>query len=86
MRKIIITMLLTFCIGQAFGQMRIMNSGPKEPIPIELSEVHEMVKNLADSIQVNYIIAEKASMLKKNLLKELKKGEFDQFKEKNALA
>jgi len=86
MGKIIITVLLTFCIGQIFGQRMRMQSGPIEPKPIELNEVHEMVKNLADSIAVNYIIAEKAPMLKKNLLKELKKGEFDQFKEKNALA
>lgn len=86
MRKIIITALLTLCIGQLFGQRMRMQSGPIEPQHIELNEVHKMVKDLADSIAVNYIIGEKASMLKKNLLKELKKGEFDQFKEKNALA
>ena len=86
MRKIIITVLLTICIGQVFGQRIRMQSGSTEPQPIELNEVHEMVINLADSIAVNYIIAEKAPMLKKNLLKELKKGEFDQFKEKNVLA
>jgi len=86
MRKIIITALLTLCIGQIYGQRMRMQSGPIEPQPIELNEVHKMVKDLADSIAVNYIIGEKAPMLKKNLLKELKEGNFDRFKEKNALA
>jgi len=86
MRKIIITALLTLCIGQIYGQRMRMQSGPVEPQPIELNEVHKMVKDLADSIAVNYIIGEKAPMLKKNLLKELKEGNFDRFKEKNALA
>ena len=67
MKKIIITIVLTLCIGQIFGQRMKMQSGPLEPQPIELNEIHKMVKNLADSIAVNYIIAEKAPMLKKNL-------------------
>ena len=86
MKNLFLAIGLVLSISQSFGQMRIMNSGPKEPISIELNEVHEMVKNLADSIEVHYIISEKAPMLKKNLLKELKKGSFDKFKEKNALA
>lgn len=86
MRKIIVTALLTLCIGQIYGQRMRMQSGPIEPKPIELNEVHKMVKDLADSIAVNYIIGEKAPILKKNLLKELRKGNFDRFKEKNALA
>lgn len=86
MRKIIVTALLTLCIGQMYGQRMRMQSGPIEPKPIELNEVHKMVKDLADSIAVNYIIGEKAPMLKKNLLKELRKGNLDRFKEKNALA
>ena len=86
MKNLFLAIGLVLSISQSFGQMRIMHSGPIEPVPIELNEVHEMVKNLADSIEVNYIISEKAPMLKKNLLKELKKGNFDQFNEKNALA
>jgi len=86
MRKIIIAALLTLCIGQIFGQRIRMQSGPIEPKPIEPNEVHEMVENLADSIAVNYIIGEKAPMLKENLLTELEEGNFDRFKEKNALA
>ena len=86
MKKAYLVIVLTLCIGQIFGQRMRMQSGPIEPQPIELIEVHEMVKDLADSIAVNYIIGEKAPMLKKNLLKELRKGNFDRFKEKNALA
>ncbi|PTL99118.1 MAG: hypothetical protein DA407_17050, partial [Bacteroidetes bacterium] len=86
MRKVYLVIVLTLSIGQLFGQRMRMSSEPNKPEPIELNEVHEMVKNLADSIAVNYIIAEKAPMLKKNLLKELRKGNFDGFKEKNALA
>jgi len=86
MKNLFLAIGLVLSISQAFGQIRIMNSGSKEPIPIELSEVHEMVKNLADSIQVNYIFAEKASMLKENLLKELKNRKFDHINEKNDLA
>jgi C-terminal processing protease CtpA/Prc len=86
MKNAFLVIGLVLTISQVFGQRMRMQSGPIEPKPIELNEVHEMVKNLADSIAVNYIIAEKASMLKKNLLKELRKGNFDRFKEKNALA
>ena len=85
MKKVYLVIVLTLCMGQIFGQ-RIVMSGPVEPKPIQLKEVHEMVKDLADSIAVNYVIGEKAPMLKKNLLEELKKGNFDHFKEKNALA
>ena len=86
MKKVYLVIVLTLCIGQVFGQRIMIQSGPTEAVPIELNEVHEMVKNLADSIQVNYIIAEKASMLKENLLKELKNGKFDHINEKNDLA
>lgn len=86
MKKVYLVLVLTLCIGQIFGQRMRMKSGPIEPKPIELNEVHKMVKDLADSIAVNYIIGEKAPMLKKNLLKELRKGNLDHFKEKNALA
>ncbi|MEH6537370.1 MAG: S41 family peptidase [Psychroserpens sp.] len=86
MKKVYLIIVLTLCIGQIFGQRIRMKSGPIEPKPIELGEIHKMVKDLADSIAVNYIISEKAPMLKKNLLKELRKGNFDRFKEKNALA
>jgi len=86
MKKVYLVIVLTLCIGQVFGQRMRMQSGPVEPKPIELNEVHKMVKDLADSIAVNYIIGEKAPMLKKNLLIELKEGNYDRFKEKNALA
>ena len=86
MKNVLLIMSVLLSISQSYGQRIMINAGPKEPIPIEQNEVHEMVKHLADSIEVNYIISEKALMLKKNLLKELKKGNFDQFKEKNALA
>ncbi|SNR56401.1 S41 family peptidase [Lutibacter flavus] len=86
MKKVYLVIVLTFFIGQIFGQRMRMKSEPIEPKSIELNEIHKMVKDLADSIAVNYIIGEKAPMLKKNLLKELRKGNLDHFKEKNALA
>ena len=86
MKKVYLVIVLTLCIGQVFGQRMRMQSGSVEPKPIELNEVHKMVKNLADSIEVNYIIAEKAPMLKEKLLTELEEGKLDSFKEKNALA
>jgi len=85
-KKACLLIVLALCVGQIYGQRIIMNSGPVKPRPIERKDVHKMVKDLADSIAVNYIIGEKAPMLKKNLLKELRKGNFDRFKEKNALA
>ena len=84
--KNILIIAFVLSISQVIGQRRMIQSGASEPIPIELNEVHKMVQNLADSIGVHYIIGEKALMLKKNLLKELKKGNFDRFNEKNALA
>lgn len=81
-----LVMGIVLSINPVFGQRRIMNSGPKEPIPIELNHVHEMVKNLADSIEVNYINGEKAAMLKDKLLMELEEGKYDSLTEKNALA
>ena len=86
MKKAYLIIVLTLCIGQISGQRIRMQSGPIEPKPIELNEVHEMVENLADSIEVNYIIGEKAPMLKEKLLTELEEGKLDSFKEKNALA
>ena len=52
MKKIYLVIVLTLCIGQVFGQRIMIQSDPTEAVPIELNEVHEMVKNLADSIQV----------------------------------
>ena len=86
MKNTVLVIAFVLSVSQFIGQRIIMNSGPVEPRPIELNEVHEMVKDLADSIAVNYIIGEKAIMLKEHLLKELKEGGFDNFKEKNALA
>ena len=86
MKNTFLVIALVLSIGQVFGQRIRMQSGPIEPQPIELNEVYGMVNDLADSIAVNYIIGEKAPMLKENLLKELKEGNFDSFKEKNALA
>ena len=63
-----------------------MKSRASKPIPIELNEVHEMVKNLADSIAVNYTDAKKAPFLKEKLLTELKDGNFNQFTKKQATA
>lgn len=63
-----------------------MKSRASKPIPIELNEVHEMVKNLADSIAVNYTDAKKAPFLKEKLLTELKDGNFNQFTKKQAVA
>lgn len=85
MKKIYLVALLVFCIGQTFGQRMIRKGGPSKPEPIKLSEVHKMVKNLADSIAVNYIDGKKASLLKEKLLKELKEGNFNQFKDKHVL-
>jgi hypothetical protein len=85
MKKVYLVIVLTLCISQVFGQ-RKRTFEPIKPRPIEQKDVHKMVKDLADSIAVNYIIAEKAPMLKKNVLKELRKGNLDGFKEKNALA
>lgn len=87
MKKAHLIVVLTLCcIGQVFGQRIRMQSGPIELKPIELNEVHEMVKDLADSIAVNYAIGEKAPMLKEKLLTELEKGKLDSLNEKNALA
>jgi hypothetical protein len=85
MKNILVVMGLLLSINQIYGQ-RIIHSGAKEPLAIELNEVYKMVNNLADSIEVNYIIGEKAQMLKENLLKELKKGKFDHLTERDALA
>jgi len=85
-KNIFLTLGLVLSISQAFGQIRITDSRPKDPIPIERSEVHEMIKSLADSIEVNYIIAEKATMLKEKLLTELENGKFDSFINKQALS
>jgi len=81
MKKAYLVIILTLCIGQSFGQRMRIQSGSIEPQPIELNEIHELVKNLADSIAVNYIIGEKAFILKKNLLKELRARQYDNFKE-----
>lgn len=86
MKNTFLVIGLVLSISPIFGQRMRMQSGPVQPRPIELNEVHKMVKDLADSIAVNYIIGEKAPMLKKNLLKELKEGNYDRFKEKNELA
>ena len=77
---------LVLSISQVFGQRTMGQSEPTEPQSIELSEVHEMVKNLADSISVNYIDGKKAPILKEKLLTELKEGNLDSFTEKQALA
>lgn len=86
MKKAYLVIILSLCISQIFGQRMRIQSRPIEPQPIELKEINELVKNLADSIAVNYIIGEKALMIKINLLKELREGKYDRFKEKNELA
>jgi hypothetical protein len=84
MKNAIILIALILSINPVFGQKRIgpSMSEPAEPQAIELIEVHNMVKNLADSIKANYIIGEKAVMLKEKLLKELNEGKFDSYTDK----
>ena len=79
MKKAYLVIVLALCVSQIFGQRIRMSSGPIELQPIELNEVHKMVTDLADSIAVNYIIGEKAPMLKERLLTELEEGKFDSF-------
>ena len=87
MKKIYLIIILTLSISQAFGQRRrIGPTKPSKPQPIKLNDVHKMVRNLADSIVVNYIDIKKASILKEKLLTELKEGKLDNIKEKYALA
>lgn len=85
-KKAYLVIILTLCIVQIYGQRKRNLSESSKPIPIELNEVYDMIKNLADSIAVNYIDAKKAPILKEKLLAELKDGNFNQFTEKHALA
>lgn len=87
MKKIHLIVILALSINHAFGQrIRIGATKPSKAIPIKLNKIHEMVKNLADSIEVNYIDIKKASILKEKLLTELKEGKLDNIKEKYVLA
>ncbi|MFT4662288.1 MAG: hypothetical protein ACI8XB_002577 [Patiriisocius sp.] len=73
-------------VCQVDGQTMMSQGDPDEPQPIELNEIHNMIRNLADSIEVNYTDPEKAPMLKEKLLTELKEGNLDGFTEKQTLA
>ena len=86
MKNTFLVIGLILSISQVFGQRTMGQNESAESQSIELSEVHEMVKNLADSIAVNYIDGKKAPILKEKLLTELKEGKLDSFNEKQALA
>ena len=86
MKKISLVITLVLCIGQSFGQIRMTKTWPSKPQPINLSQVHKMVRNLADSIAINYIDEKKAPILEEKLLAELKEGNLDHFIEKQELA
>jgi C-terminal processing protease CtpA/Prc len=86
MKKVYVAVIITLCISQVNGQRRMRQGTPSKPQAIALSQVHNMVKNLADSIAVNYIDPKKAPLLKSKLLSELKNGSFDKFSEKKTLA
>ena len=85
MKKVYLVIVLILCIGQVYGQKIMRQSTPSKLQPIKLTEVHEMVKNLADSIAINYIDGKKATILKNKLLTELKNGSFNQFTDKQSL-
>lgn len=86
MKKTYLVIALMLCLGQSFGQIKMRQSEPIKPQPINLNQVHEMVKNLADSISINYIDGQKAQILKEKLLGELKEGLLDHFNKKQELA
>ena len=86
LKNVFLIMGLLLSISPVICQRRMVSSEALKPQPIELVEVYEMVKNLADSIAVNYTDGEKAPLLKERLLTELKEGSLDVFAEKQALA
>ena len=85
MKNTFLVIGLILSISQVFGQKMVQQQSA-ESQAIELNEVHEMVKNLADSIAVNYIDGKKAHILKEKLLTELQEGKLDSFNQKQALA
>ncbi len=85
MKNTFLVIGLILSISQVFGQTMVQKQSA-ESQAIELNEVHEMVKNLADSIAVNYIDGKKAHILKEKLLTELQEGKLNSFNQKQALA
>ena len=85
MKNTFLVIGLILSISQVFGQTMVQQQSA-ELQAIELNEVHEMVKNLADSIAVNYIDGKKAHILKEKLLTELQEGKLNSFNQKQALA
>jgi len=86
LKNVFLIMCLLLSISPVIGQRTMVPSEAMKPQPIELVGVHEMVKNLADSIAVNYTDGIKAPLLKERLLTELKEGSLDVFVEKQVLA
>ncbi len=60
MKNTFLVIGLILSISQVFGQTMVQQESA-ESQAIELNEVHEMVKNLADSIAVNYIDGKKST-------------------------
>ena len=86
MKKAYLVVVLHLFICQVFGQKQTQSTNLNKSLPIKKGELHEMIKGLADSLEVYYVDAKKSTLLKEKLLTELNNGNLNHFTEKQPLA